>query len=64
MLIDDINSLVQSVTVSFLSFLVSLIKFFVYFIVMLFILKIAIYIIKKIFGLEEFSLFDTVTTKE
>ena len=57
-LISNFNSLIQSLTTTLFSFMLKLAKFFIYFIIMLFILKLIIFIIKKVFKLEEISLFE------
>jgi Ca2+/Na+ antiporter len=59
-LVSHLNSLGQSLTTTLLSFILQLFEFFIYFIIMLFILKLIIFIIKKVFSLEHLSIFEKV----
>ncbi|MEA3492725.1 MAG: hypothetical protein U9R27_12615 [Campylobacterota bacterium] len=57
-LIENFNSLGQSLTTTLVSFIIKLLEFFIYFVLMLFILKVIIFIVKKVFSLEAVSLFE------
>jgi Ca2+/Na+ antiporter len=59
-LISNFNSLGQSLTTTLASFIIKLFEFFIYFVLMLFILKIIIFIIKKVFSLENVTLLEKV----
>ena len=57
-LIGNFNSLGQSLTTTLVSFVIKLFEFFIYFVLSLFILKAIVFILKKVFSLEEVSLFE------
>jgi len=55
-LIDNFNSLGQNLTTTLLSFAIKLLEFFIYFVLMLFILKAIVVIVKRVFAIDEISL--------